>query len=591
MDARLDIVRPYSYIRNMAHLHKKMKKGRPYYYIREMKRINGKPKVTSQIYLGSVDTMLKRFQEAESRGKPLKVASRQFGALFLLNELEKELDTIGIIDGIVSRGVRETGPGIGEYFFYAWINRLIAPRSKRALSDWYKHTAIQEIRAVDLSELTSQRYWDKWERVSKEDIEKIGEAFFSKVWDQQPLPAECLLFDTTNYYTFMNSRTDSELCQRGHNKAGRHSLRQVGLALLVDRNTHLPLYYKAYEGNRHDSRLFRQVVDELFGVMCGFNQTKQRLTVVFDKGMNSDDGIHSIDDHTRIHFITTYSPYYIEDLAGIDLKVFSPLDIRKNAERSAEDRILAYRTRSDLWGQERTVVVTYNPRTARKRAYTFEKKLESIRETLLEYRYKYREQRPHWRNSESVVDRYHRDCEKLHISSRYYNLEFSGIEGNPDMSFRKDVYQVTKAEKLFGRNVIVTDNHDWSTSEIVQLSLDRYGIENQFRSSKSKDHVRLNPFYHWTDSKIRCHLLTCAIALTVLRLLELRVNRSRNEKDRLSGKTILEEMSNLDSVWLWYSGKRKPERMIESPTKTQADVLKSFGWEIIKSGVLQQCDR
>jgi transposase len=537
---------------NMAHLHKKMKKGRPYYYIREMKRINGKPKVTSQIYLGSVDTMLKRLKEAESRGKPLKVASRQFGALFLLNELEKELDTIGIIDGIVSRGARETGPGIGEYFFYAWVNRLIAPRSKRALSDWYKHTAIQEIRPVDLSELTSQRYWDKWERLSEED---------------------------------------SELCRRGHNKAGRHNLRQVGLALLVDRNTHLPLYYKAYEGNKHDSKLFRNVVDELFGVMCGFNQTKQRLTVVFDKGMNSDDGIHSIDDHTRIHFITTYSPYYIEELAGIDMKVFSPLDILKNKERSAEDRILAYRTRSDLWGQERTVVVTYNPRTARKKAYTFEKKLESIRETLLEYRRRYKEKRPHWRNSESIVDRYHRDCEKLHISSRYYNLEFSDMDDTPDMSFRKDVYQVTKAEKLFGRNVIVTDNHDWRTAEIVQLSLDRYGIENQFRSSKSKDHVRLNPFYHWTDSKIRCHLLTCAIALTVLRLLELRVNRSRNEKDRLSGKTILEEMSNLDSVWLWYSDKRKSERMIEAPMKTQSEVLKSFGWEVIKSGVLQECVR
>jgi len=575
----------------MAHLHKKMKKGRPYYYIREMKRINGKPKVTSQIYLGSVDTMLKRPKDAESRGKPLKVASRQFGALFLLNELEKELDTIGIIDGIVSRGARETGPGIGEYFFYAWVNRLIAPRSKRALSDWYKHTAIQEIRPVDLSELTSQRYWDKWERLSGEDIEKIGEAFFSKVWKQQPLPAECLLFDTTNYYTFMNSRTDSELCQRGHNKAGRHNLRQVGLALLVDRDTHLPLYYKAYEGNRHDSKLFRHVVDELFDVMCGFNQTKQRLTVVFDKGMNSDDGIHSIDDHTRIHFITTYSPYYIEELAGIDLKVFSPLDILKNKERSAEDRILAYRTRTELWGQERTVVVTYNPRTARKRAYTFDKKLQAIRETLLEYRRRYKEKRPHWRNSESIVDRYHRDCEKLHISSRYYNLEFSGTDDIPDMSFRRDVYQVTKAEKLFGRNVIVTDNHDWKTAEIVQLSLDRYGIENQFRSSKSKDHVRLNPFYHWTDSKIRCHLLTCAIALTVLRLLELRVNRSRNGKDRLSGKTILEEMSNLDSVWLWYSGKRKPERMIETPMKTQSEVLKSFGWEIADGGVLQECDR
>ena len=80
------------------------------------------------------------------------------------------------------------------------------------------------------------------------------------------------------------------------------------------------------------------------------------------------------------------------------------------------------------------------------------------------------------------------------------------------------------------------------------------------------------------------------IALTVLRLLEIKVNKNRSSDDLLSGKTVLEEMSNLDSVWLWFKGKRKPEQMLESPTKTQAEVLNSFGWEIIASGVLQMAN-
>ena len=572
----------------MAHLHKKMKKGRPYYYIRKIKRVNGKPKVVSQIYLGSPDTMLRRLQEAEARGKPLKVASRQYGALFVCSELERELDTIGIVDGIVERGSRETGPTVGEYFFYSWANRLIAPRSKRALADWYRHTAVGEIRPVDLSALTSQRYWDKWDRVSAEDVERIGRAFFERVWELQPLPAECLLFDTTNYYTFLSSQTESELCQRGKNKAGRHHLRQVGLALLCDRATGLPLYYRAYEGNRHDSKVFRRLVDEMFGIMCGFNRTKQRLTVVFDKGMNSEAGIRAVDDSTRVHFITTYSPYYVEDIAGAYLKRFSPLEIAGNRDRRPEDKIVALRTRREIWGGERTVVVTHNPLTARKKAYTFEQKLASIREELLEYRRRYRKRRAHWRDPDAIVRRYHRLCERLHISTRYYDLEFEGNGDGRDMRFRKNAYEVGKAESLFGRNVIVTDNHDWSTAEIVQLSLDRSGIEQQFRASKSSDHVCLNPMYHWTDGKIRCHLLTCVIALTMLRLLEIRLNAGRSGDNRLSGRTILEEMSNLDSVWLWYKGRRKPEQMLESPTKTQAEVLNSFGWAINDSGVLQK---
>ena len=114
----------------MAHLHKKIKKGRPYYYIREIQRVNGKPTVVSQLYLGSVDAIAKRFQQADEAGKPLRLQSRPFGALFVLHEVEKSLDTVGLIDAIVSRDPREKGPTVGEYFFYAWANRLIEPRSK-----------------------------------------------------------------------------------------------------------------------------------------------------------------------------------------------------------------------------------------------------------------------------------------------------------------------------------------------------------------------------------------------------------------------------------------------------------------------------
>jgi len=48
--------------------------------------------------------------------------------------------------------------------------------------------------------------------------------------------------------------------------------------------------------------------------------------------------------------------------------------------------------------------------------------------------------------------------------------------------------------------------------------------------------------FHWTDSKIRCHLLTCVIALTVLRILEIKVNHPGRRLERLSGETIIEVM-------------------------------------------------
>jgi len=203
----------------MAHLHKKMKKGRPYYYLREMRRIDGKPKVISQIYLGTPENIAKKCQAAAEVKRPLKIKIEDFGALFISYQIEKTLDTIGIIDAIVEPHPKEKGPTVGEFFFYAWLNRLVAPKSKRGLSDWYRKTAIQHIRPVDIEQLNSARYWEKWNRVSAEDVEKIGKIFFEKVWHVQNVPPECILFDTSNYYTYMAGYTDSQLCQRGKNKA------------------------------------------------------------------------------------------------------------------------------------------------------------------------------------------------------------------------------------------------------------------------------------------------------------------------------------------------------------------------------------
>ena len=104
----------------------------------------------------------------------------------------------------------------------------------------------------------------------------------------------------------MLTPTPSEIARRGKNKSGRHYLRQIGLGLLVARDSRLPLHYSVYPGNVHDSKHFEAIMDEMFGIVCGLKRTKERLTVVIDKGMNSDGNYAWIDEHSRIHFVTTY---------------------------------------------------------------------------------------------------------------------------------------------------------------------------------------------------------------------------------------------------------------------------------------------
>lgn len=111
----------------------------------------------------------------------------------------------------------------------------------------------------------------------------------------------------------MANDTPSDLAKRGKNKEGRNWLRQIGVALLVSRDKRVPVFYREYEGNRHDAKLFLQIINELFDTLQHSANENARLTVVFDKGMNSEENMAAIDARENIHFITTYSRYHADD--------------------------------------------------------------------------------------------------------------------------------------------------------------------------------------------------------------------------------------------------------------------------------------
>ena len=572
------------YSKRMAHIHKKIKKGRPYYYIRETARVNGKPKVINQVYLGSIERILT--MAAGGQASLARIQVQEFGALWLANIIEQEVGLVEIIDSIVPKKDKETGPSIGEYFLYAAFNRMVDACSKRAMPEWYKATAIQHIRPVDIDSLDSDRFWKKWNRVDEEAVRFIAEKFLNKVAEIEPPASDCFLFDTTNYYTYMASDTDSELAVRGKNKEGKDWLRQVGLALLVAKDTRLPLFYREYEGNRHDAKLFARVLDEVLAVMRKHCQGE--VTVVFDKGMNAEENISTIDAMERVHFVTTYSTYLAEDFIHVPRERFSFVDTPKNrilaAQGQDDDMLVAWRTAGVFWGKERTIVVTYNPLTATKQRYAFERRLLKLQAALYEIRTKVRNAAAGWRRQEKIVERYHAVCDELHLPQGLYDLSFERESGQLNMGFRKNYYQIDRHIDRFGKNLIITDHKEWNTNEIVQASLDRSIVEQSFRQTKDDDLVAMLPIRHFTDDKIRCHILSCIVALCYLRLIENRLHRAGLH---ITAATAMERMRKLHSCLCWSVGKKKPLRIIEEPTPDQTLILKAIGYKVTE-GALQK---
>lgn len=89
---------------------------------------------------------------------------------------------------------------------------------------------------------------------------------------------------------------------------------------------------------------------------------------------------------------------------------------------------------------------------------------------------------------------------------------------------------------------------------------------------------------HWTDSKIRCHLFTCVAAMTYLRRLELMLSSAGIDR---TAEDVMDDMQHLHSVLTLIKGAGRPDRRLETPTKTQSEVLSALGYGIDGSGVLQ----
>ncbi|MDR1243325.1 MAG: IS1634 family transposase, partial [Deltaproteobacteria bacterium] len=547
-------------------------------------RVDGKPKVVNQIYLGSVERILG--MAAKENGGLSKIQVQEFGALWLANMIEREVGLVEIIDSFIPKGDMETGPSVGEYFLYAAFNHMIDACSKRGMPEWYKTTAIQHIRPVDIDALDFGRFWKKWNRVDEEAIRLIAQRLLNRVSELEASSSDCFLFDTTNYYTYMASDTDSELAMRGKNKEGRDWLRQIGLALLVTRDTRLPIFYREYDGTRHDSKLFARILDEVLTVMRAHCQ--EEVTVVFDKGMNAEENISTIDAMEKAHFITSYSTYLAEDLIHAPRERFALVDTPKNKKLAEQDRdddrLVAWRTAGEYWGRERTVVITYNPLTATKQRFAFERRFLKLQAALYEIRTKVRTAAAGWRKQEKIIERYKATCEGLHLPNDLYELRFTHENGRLNMGFNKNYYQIGRHIDRFGKNILIADRSDWSTDEIVRASLDRSIVEQSFRQTKDDDLVAMLPIRHFTDSKIRCHILSCIVALSYLRIIELRLHRISLD---ISAATAMDSMRKLHSRLCWSADKKKPVRILEEPTTDQALILKAFGYEVV-GGVLQK---
>lgn len=86
-----------------------------------------------------------------------------------------------------------------------------------------------------------------------------------------------------------------------------------------------------------------------------------------------------------------------------------------------------------------------------------------------------------------------------------------------------DAERLRDEEALDGYYVLLTSEMDKSDDEIIDIYRGLWRIEESFKVTKSELEAR--PVYVWTRDHIEAHFLTCFVALTIARILEMKLER------------------------------------------------------------------
>lgn len=312
-----------------------------------------------------------------------------------------------------------------------------------------------------------------------------------------------VFYDVTNYYfetdlddepLEVNGETLPAFRKRGPSKEKRpNPIVQMGL--FMDTNG-IPIAFRLFPGNCVDVKTYLPAVEQIkkqFGI--------ERIVVVADKGMNSKNNI-------------------VETLQNKDGYLFSQ---KVRGTRGAPKEIQEFALDSDGWtpNEQGTFAKKSMLRTRTLNKTEITEKILITWNQKYDYREKIRRKKSvEYAEKLTAAERFRLTMKKG--GKRYLDVEAIDEDTGeikrltPHISI--DEEQIAWDEQFDGINVLITSETHMSDEEMLNSYRSLSRIEECFKVMKTTFDAR--PVYVWTQPHIEAHFLICFISLTIMRLLE-----------------------------------------------------------------------
>lgn len=351
------------------------------------------------------------------------------------------------------------------------------------------------------------------------DYQKYIELFNFKINEQFGRDTSINFFDCTNYYFEID--LEDNLRQKGPSKEERH-LPLIGQALLLDKEQ-IPLGMMLYPGNKSEKPYLRKVIED----------TKTRFDIsgktvqVADKGLNCARNIYAATKEANDGYIFSKSVHG-NNLSSAEKK-WVLLDNEQNRWIDVKDgngtTLYKYKSCIDTFaysfineeGEEVNFtakekrIVTYNPSLARKQRLEIAKQIEKAKNCI---------------SIKSVARDEYGDM------SKYINFTATTKDGKKArIASSLNNKKIEEDMSFAGYNLIVTSELDMPEQKVYEVYHGLWRIEECFKVMKS--YLEARPVYLQKEDSIYGHFTICYLALTILRLLEIKVFEDKIPLGRL----------------------------------------------------------
>jgi transposase len=383
------------------------------------------------------------------------------------------------------------------------------------------------------------RYFEKFD-VSLDDLyrslsvlsdlsDDIQAHLNAKITELYGRDGSLVYYDVTNYYFEIDEPDD--LRKKGVSKEHRPDP-IVQMGLLMDQNS-LPVSFDVFAGNTLDCLTLLPTlkkVKERFGL--------GRIVIVADKGLNTSDNIAG-------------------NLAKGDGYVFSQSVRRATAEMKGWVTDSAgYRTSGSeesgfkIKSRIATRMLHIENEEGKKRDFEITERQVAFYSPKYDARAKHDRAQAVTKAKDLAKHPAKYDRATSYGASKYVKgIEYDKKTGEIIASGRKLVFDEAKLaqeEALDGYYVIATSEVEKTDSEILDIYRGLWRIEESFKITKSSLVAR--PVFVSTEEHIKAHFLTCFIALTIMRILEMKTER-RHSANALIDTLKKASGSHIEDNW------------------------------------------